>query len=88
MDKGLARIEAIDKGKISEKEIEKFKLVLPMVLKAMDKLHPNKQDLTTNGESLSVKVLLIDKELASLYGIRTAPEPEDSSQEPLKIQSS
>ena len=35
-----------------------------------------------------VKVVLIDKELASLYGIRTAPETEGSSQEPNEVQGS
>ena len=32
-------------------------------------------------ETGKTKVILIDKELAGLYGIRTTPEPEDSSQE-------
>lgn len=31
------------------------------------------------------QVLLIDKELAEIYGIRTAPKTDDSSQEPNKV---
>jgi hypothetical protein len=36
----------------------------------------------------TTKVILIDKELASLYGIRTTPETNDSSQEPNEVQGS
>jgi len=39
-------------------------------------------------ETGSLKVLLIDKELANIYGIRTTPETNGSSQELNKIQGS
>jgi len=41
-----------------------------------------------NENTGTLKVLLLDKELAESYGIRIAPEPKDSSQEPSKVQGS
>lgn len=43
VDRALAKLEAFERGQISDKEMEKFRFTLPIILKAMDKLHPNKQ---------------------------------------------
>lgn len=43
---------------------------------------------TKNETTGELKVLLLDKELASLYGIRTAQETDGSSQEPNAVQGS
>lgn len=45
VDRALAKLEAFEQGKISDKEVEKLKFSMPIVLKAMDKLHANKQQL-------------------------------------------
>jgi len=42
-DRGIALIEAIMLGKVSEKEIEKYKVIEKALLKAMDKLQPDKR---------------------------------------------
>ena len=45
VDRGIYLIEAIMKGRVSEKEMEKYKLIQPALLKAFDKLHPNKTEV-------------------------------------------
>lgn len=58
IDRMLAKMEGIEKGKIKSKsEIEKFKLFLPIALKAMDKLHPNKQQTDI---SVEIKPIPLD----------------------------
>lgn len=44
-DRGIALIEAIQKGKVTGKEVEKYKLLQPTLLKIFDKLQPNKQEI-------------------------------------------
>jgi len=48
-----------------------------------DRIYGQAQQKVEN--SGTVKVLLLDKDLAEQYGIRTSPEPENSSQEPKQI---
>lgn len=56
----LAKTEAIEKGKMTDKQIERFKVLQPIYLKAMDKLHANKQHLTGDLEVTS-KVVKLDE---------------------------
>lgn len=53
-DRGIAMIEAIQRGKVTDKEVEKYKVIEKSLLKALDKLQPNKQqtDLTSLGKEL------------------------------------
>lgn len=46
-DRGIAMIEAIQKGQVSDKEVEKYKVIEKALLKALDKLQPNKIDPDT-----------------------------------------
>ena len=54
------------------------------IIKAVDLITKNIQ-LLSGGVTDVTKVLLIDKDLAPLYGIRTAQETDGSSQEPSKV---
>jgi len=60
VDRGIAKVEAIEKGKISEKGVDTFKTVLPVFLKAMDKLHANKSEIKADLEVKS-KIVKLDE---------------------------
>lgn len=49
-DRGIAMIEAIQRGKVTEKEIEKYKVIEKSLLKVLDKLQPNKMQTEHSGE--------------------------------------
>lgn len=56
----LAKAEAIEKGKLTDKELDKFRILQPLALKAMDKLHANKQHIEHEGEMTS-KIISVDE---------------------------
>jgi len=57
------------------------------IIKAIDLITKNIQ-LLSGGATDLTKVILIDKELAPLYGIRTTPDTNESSQESNEVQGS
>jgi hypothetical protein len=58
IDRMLAKMDGIERGKItSPLAIERFKLFLPVALKAMDKLHPNKTQTDFN---VTIKPIPLD----------------------------
>lgn len=60
VDRGIAKVEAIEKGKVGPKEVEKFKILMPFIIKSMDKLHANRQHLEHSGEVTS-KIIKLDE---------------------------
>jgi len=58
-DRGIAMIEAIQRGRVTEKEIEKYKIIEKSLLKVLDKLQPNKQETDFKGE-INLPVPLLD----------------------------
>lgn len=83
---GGGGLKAYDRAKfnaMSDEQKEEFlKTIAPELRYRMAEGNPDNKTEAT-GE---LKVLLIDKELAGLYGIRTAQETDGSSQEPNEVQ--
>jgi hypothetical protein len=52
-DRGIALVEAIMKGKVTDAEVTKYQRIEKAFLKALDKLQANKNDHTTQGEKLN-----------------------------------
>jgi hypothetical protein len=52
-DRGIAMVEAITKGKVTDEQIRKYQITEKAFLKALDKLQANKTDLTSQGEKLT-----------------------------------
>lgn len=50
VDRAVAQMEAIQKGKVGDKELARYKALEKTVLKALDKLQPNKQYIEHGGE--------------------------------------